>query len=132
MDKSEGSVRSTLIWERPSPQKKSKVAKAADATPEELSDLKRDGDLYVDFNIPWRLNLSANFLYSNTGIRKDTTFTINMSGDVNLTPKWKVGYTTGYDFKQMDFSYTSLSLYRDLHLLGDVADVDSIWRPEEL
>ncbi len=95
--------------------KKSKVAKAADATPEELSDLKLYRDLYVDFNIPWRLNLSANFLYSNTGIRKDTTFTINMSGDVNLTPKWKVGYTTGYDFKQMDFSYTSLSLYRDLH-----------------
>ena len=38
-----------------------------------------------------------------------------MTGDVNLTPKWKIGYTTGYDFKQMDFSYTSLSLYRDLH-----------------
>ncbi len=95
--------------------KKSKVLKAADATPEELSDLRLYRDLYVDFNIPWRLTLSASFLYTNTGIRKDTTFTINMTGDVNLTPKWKVGYTTGYDFKQMDFSYTSLSLYRDLH-----------------
>jgi lipopolysaccharide export system protein LptA len=95
--------------------KKDAKTTARDATPEELSDLKFYRDLYVDFNIPWRLNLGVNLGYTNTGRLKDTTLTLNMTGDVNLTPKWKVGYTTGYDFKQMDFSYTSLSLYRDLH-----------------
>lgn len=89
--------------------------RAKDATPEELSDLRLYRDLYVDFNVPWRLSLSANLIYRNSGIRRDTTFTVNMSGDVNLTPKWKLGYTTGYDFKQKDFSYTSVSIYRDLH-----------------
>lgn len=88
---------------------------SSNATPEELSDLKLYRDLYVDFNIPWRLNLSANLQYLNSGIRKDTIFTVNMTGDVNLTPKWKIGYTTGFDFKQKDFSYSSLSIYRDLH-----------------
>lgn len=86
-----------------------------DATPEELNNLQLYRDLYVDFNIPWRLNFSANFGYTNTGIFRDTTFTINTSGDFNMTPKWKIGFTTGYDFSQMDFSYTSLTIYRDLH-----------------
>jgi hypothetical protein len=26
-----------------------------------------------------------------------------------------VGFTTGYDFKAKDFSYTSFDIYRDLH-----------------
>lgn len=71
--------------------------------------------LYVDFNIPWRLNLSYLLSYSNNGIRKDTNMTVNFNGDLNLTPKWKVGFTSGYDFSQNDFSYTSFTVYRDLH-----------------
>jgi hypothetical protein len=40
---------------------------------------------------------------------------VNFTGDFNLTPKWKLGYTTGYDFSNKDISYTSLTIYRDLH-----------------
>jgi lipopolysaccharide export system protein LptA len=72
-------------------------------------------DLYVDFNIPWRLNLSYLLSYSNNGIRKDTNMTVNFNGDLNLTPKWKIGFTSGYDFNQSDFSYTSFTIFRDLH-----------------
>jgi LptD protein len=85
------------------------------ATAQELRDLKLYRDLYVDFDLPWKLNLFATLNYSNNGLRKDTTLTINASGDFNLSPKWKIGYTTGYDFAAMDFSYTSMSIYRDLH-----------------
>lgn len=72
-------------------------------------------DQYVDFNIPWSLNLSYNLNYSNSGLRRDTTMTLNFNGDLSLTPKWKIGFTSGYDFTAKDFSYTSISIYRDLH-----------------
>jgi len=36
-------------------------------------------------------------------------------GDFNITKKWKIGFTTGYDFVAKTLSYTSLDIYRDLH-----------------
>jgi hypothetical protein len=41
--------------------------------------------------------------------------TLNFNGDISLTKKWKVGFTSGYDFTAKDFSYTSVNIYRDLH-----------------
>lgn len=38
-----------------------------------------------------------------------------MSGDVNITQKWKIGVTTGWDFEAGELSYTSVNIYRDLH-----------------
>ncbi len=85
------------------------------ATSQELNELKLYRDLYVDFRVPWKLTLSTNLGYTNNGRTKDTTMTVNATGDFNMTPKWKIGFTTGYDFANSDFSYTSLTLYRDLH-----------------
>ena len=41
--------------------------------------------------------------------------TLGMSGNVSITPKWKIGFMTGWDFEASDLSYTSISIYRDLH-----------------
>ena len=41
--------------------------------------------------------------------------TLNISGEVNITKKWKIGFTTGYDFTNKAMSYTSVDIYRDLH-----------------
>jgi hypothetical protein len=78
-------------------------------------DLRFFRDLYVDFEVPWTFNVNYILNYTNSGIRKDTTMTLNFSGDFNLSPKWKFGYTSGYDFSNKDFSYTSVTIYRDLH-----------------
>ena len=32
------------------------------------------------------------------------------SGNIELTPKWKVGLSSGYDFKGKGFTYTQLRL----------------------
>ena len=32
-----------------------------------------------------------------------------------LTEKWKIGFRSGYDFVNKDFTYTSIDIYRDLH-----------------
>jgi lipopolysaccharide assembly outer membrane protein LptD (OstA) len=88
------------------------------ATPEELAAINANKAAYIDFNIPWRLDISYNLTINNTNSATDRTRlvqTLNFAGDVSLTPKWKVGFSSGYDFVNNDLSYTSLSIYRDLH-----------------
>ena len=41
--------------------------------------------------------------------------TLGVSGEVNVTPKWKFTFRTGWDFEANDLSYTSVNIYRDLH-----------------
>lgn len=75
----------------------------------------------VDYNNPWSLTLSYNLTYgkrfnhSLNTYERDTTQTLNFSGDISITSKWKLGFTSGYDFANKDFSYTSINIYRDLH-----------------
>lgn len=87
------------------------------ATEEELAQINANRHQYVDFNIPWNLAVSYNFVVNNLTKNPDLRYTqtLQFNGDVNLTPKWKVGFNSGYDFKAKDLSYTSLSIYRDLH-----------------
>jgi hypothetical protein len=37
-----------------------------------------------------------------------------VSADVGLTPKWDVGVSTGYDFKNKGVTYTNFRIERDL------------------
>ena len=80
-----------------------------------------NGDGYVDFNVPWNLNLYYTFLWtSQFDIKTDENIktlvqTLAFNGDVNLTKKWKVGLTSGFDIQNHQFSYTSVNIYRDLH-----------------
>jgi hypothetical protein len=38
-----------------------------------------------------------------------------MMGDVSITKKWKVGFSTGYDIVNKEITFTSIDVYRDLH-----------------
>jgi len=49
--------------------------------------------------------------YSTVGIQSHT---LGFSGNVELTPKWKVGFSSGYDLLDGAFSYTRLNFSRDL------------------
>lgn len=70
---------------------------------------------YVDFNIPWNLSIRYNFSYSKPGLVSKITQTLNFNGDLKLTPKWRVGVTSGWDFEKSTLSYTSMNIFRDLH-----------------
>ena len=66
--------------------------------------------------IPWSINLAyaVNFTdngYSHSGIGSNS---IMFNGNLELSPKWKVRYSSGYDFKNKGFSYTRLGFTRDL------------------
>ncbi len=77
--------------------------------------IKNHPEEFIDYTIPWTLNISYNINYSKPLSAETITQTLNFTGDVSLTPKWKIGFTSGYDFIQKDLSYTSLNIYRDLH-----------------
>jgi hypothetical protein len=81
-----------------------------------LALVNSDPNAYVDFNVPWNISLNYSFSYQNYLNTKTTSNTLQVSGDVNLTQKWKIQYTTTYDIKAAKFaSATSFSIYRDLH-----------------
>nr|WP_249665316.1 putative LPS assembly protein LptD [Mucilaginibacter sp. Bleaf8] len=80
-----------------------------------LSMINNDPAAYVDFSIPYNVSVNFNYSYFNTGIQPDFQSTLSLSGDVNITPKWKVQYTSGYDLKNKALSPTQFNIYRDLH-----------------
>ena len=75
----------------------------------------------VDFSIPWNLTLGVNYsrlssyIVSIAGYQTNQSATLTARGDLNLTSKWKIGFSSGYDFINKDFTYTSIDFYRDLH-----------------
>lgn len=70
---------------------------------------------FVDFNVPYSLNFNYNVRYSRPFDRGTTTHTIGLSGDVNITPKWKVGFNFNYDLANQQVATSSFDVYRDLH-----------------
>jgi hypothetical protein len=81
----------------------------------ELSMIQSQPQNYIDFNIPWDLGVDYKYNYSKPGLEKSVRKTFNISGNVKLTSKWKIGFHSGYDFDNKEISYTSLDFYRDLH-----------------
>lgn len=72
-------------------------------------------DAYVDFDLPWSVSFDYNFRYTKSRFEPTINQTIGIRGELKLTPKWKINVSTGYDFKNKDFSYTKIDIYRDLH-----------------
>lgn len=91
---------------------------------EEVSRLMRSGGYndYVDFNIPWTLNVGYNLTvikrYRTNEFGGDTMLLEHnamFSGDFNLSPHWKVTFSSGYNFSTRELSLTRFDIYRDLH-----------------
>ena len=82
-------------------------------------------DLYRTV-IPWNLKFAHSLTYNNNaGQRAISNNSLMVSGDVDLTPKWKVGISTGYDFKGKGITYTQFRFDRDL----ESWDMNFSWVP---
>ena len=84
-------------------------------TEEELEYIRANPDAFIDFNVPWNIRFSYILRYSKPKFESKITQVLNFSGDFSLTKKWKIGFRSGYDFKNKDLSYTTVDFYRDLH-----------------
>ena len=83
---------------------------------QEYQDYLANPDLYVDFNIPWSLQVSYNINYTRVGYREGKiTQSLRFNGDLSLTQKWKMTFSSGYDFENKRFNETRLGITRDLH-----------------
>ena len=67
-------------------------------------------------SIPWSINLTYAVNYTDNGFNSSGigSNTLMFNGNLELSPKWKVRYSSGYDFKNKGFSYTRLGFTRDL------------------
>ncbi len=81
----------------------------------EVEMINRFPQYYVDWSIPWNLAINYNLSYNKPLMTATTTQALNVSGDISVTPKWKIGFLSGYDFTTKEITPTSLNIYRDLH-----------------
>ncbi|HOZ30427.1 MAG TPA: putative LPS assembly protein LptD [Bacteroidales bacterium] len=72
-------------------------------------------DQYVDFDIPWNVRVAYTFIYTKPYFESNITQIVNISGDFNLTKKWKISFTSGYDVVNKKATYSTIDVYRDLH-----------------
>ena len=65
----------------------------------------------------WNFNLAYNINHVNNPLltyQQSVTQTFNFAGNVGVGKNWKIGFNSGFDFKNKNFSYTSMNIYRDL------------------
>lgn len=98
-------------------------------TPEQsakLALLNSDPTAYVDFNVPWNVSVNYSFNYGNYYTGTSVSNTVMLSGNVTVTPKWNVQYSTNYDLRARQLSSaTSFGISRDLHCW----DLSMQWLP---
>lgn len=81
----------------------------------ELRAMMMDPYGYVNFNSNWDLDFNYSINYSLNNYKSRYTHNLSAGGSFNLTPKWKVGCRSGYDFEQKKISYTQIDISRSLH-----------------
>ena len=66
-------------------------------------------------NMPWTMRLAYSFNYANNMAQSEvSSHSLMFNGDIDLTPKWQMGFSSGYDIKSKGFTYTQLRFNRDL------------------
>ncbi len=73
-----------------------------------------ENDLFT-YTIPWNLRVSYAMNYANSiGQREISSHSLMFSGDIEISPRWRVGASSGYDLKNTGFTFTQLRFERDL------------------
>jgi hypothetical protein len=63
----------------------------------------------------YTFNYNSRYNYRDERFDRNLVQSLNVNGTINLTPKWRLGFRSGYDFERKEITYTSVDLYRDLH-----------------
>jgi hypothetical protein len=65
--------------------------------------------------IPWDVRIAHSLTYSNNKKQRDiTNNSLMLSANIDLSKKWRIGGSSGYDFKNKGVTYTQLRFERDL------------------
>jgi lipopolysaccharide assembly outer membrane protein LptD (OstA) len=70
---------------------------------------------FFKYDLPWDMTLAYSLTYSNAKREQEITGnSVMISMNTDLTPKWKIGVSTGYDFVQKGVTFTQFRFERDL------------------
>lgn len=70
---------------------------------------------WYQYDIPWDLRLAYTITYSNSQRQNEiSSQSLMFSSNVELSPRWSVGMSSGYDFKNKGVSLTQFRFVRDL------------------
>lgn len=70
---------------------------------------------FFKYELPWDMTLAYSLTYSNARREQEITGnSVMISMNTDLTPKWKIGVSTGYDFVQKGVTFTQFRFERDL------------------
>lgn len=92
-----------------------KAGKRTDTYQDMIEYILAHPDYYIDFNVPWDIALYYNIVYAKPVFNDTIIQSFTFSGNLLVTSKWKIGFRSGFDFVNKDFTYTSFDIYRDLH-----------------
>jgi len=76
---------------------------------------------FADFNVPWSLTVAYALSFTQqrkpdySGFTTSTFQSVNLNGDFNLTPKWKMGGSMFYDLTTRKLQNLTMFLSRELH-----------------
>jgi LPS-assembly protein len=94
-------------------------------TPEEqqrqLDYVRSNPAEFTDFNIPWSLSLSYSLsftrglAYDFSKIQTQTYSNLSVNGDFSLTPRWKMGANSYYDFTTNKIQTLTMFISREMH-----------------
>lgn len=87
---------------------------------------KPEEKTWYSYDLPWDLRLAYTITYSNVA-RENTisSQSLMFSSNVELSPRWKVRISSGYDFKNKGVTLTQLGFSRDL----ESWKMDFSWTP---
>ena len=65
--------------------------------------------------MPWDIRVRYALTYSNSRGQNDISAnSVQISGNLEFSPKWRVGISSGFDFENLGITYTQLRFERDL------------------
>ena len=70
---------------------------------------------WYNTKLPWDLRIAYSVNYNNSNRQDEiSSHSLMASGNIELAPRWKVGFSSGYDFVQKGVTFTQLRFERDL------------------
>jgi len=86
----------------------------------ELEYARQNPAEFADFNIPWDVSISYSLsfyrrLNRDYEYETDINSTASINGNFNLTPRWKLGMNSFYDFKSAKIQMLTMFISREMH-----------------
>ena len=126
---------STSFQSKPRDEEKDKHKQKKEQMENELNDPVLAGDKqrlmeymrqnpaeFVDFNIPWQINLSYSLYFNEqpkanySGFEKIVNSNISIGASFSLTPKWNLSISNvNYDFRTKEIQTFTVSINREMH-----------------